>query len=148
VVALRTIRAENNVPPDKKGNAVIVPALPDEQRMLSSHAPIIAMFGRLSEVQVDCSAKKPAFAGQSVVKGTQVYLILEGLIDKKVEHERLSKEIARTSKLAESTRLRLENSNFADKAPAEVLQKEKEKYQGILSNLEKLEKNLALLSDE
>ena len=148
VVALRTIRAENNIPPDKKGNAVIVPSTLDEQRMLSSHAPIIAMFARLSEVLVDCSAKKPAFAGQSVVKGTQIYLILEGLIDKKVEHERLSKEIARMSKLAESTRIRLENSNFTDKAPAEVLQKEKEKYQGILRNLEKLEKNLALLSDE
>jgi valyl-tRNA synthetase len=106
------------------------------------------MFARLSEVLVDCSAKKPAFAGQSVVKGTQVYLMLEGLIDKKVEYERLSKEIARMSKLAESTRIRLDNSNFTDKAPAEVLQKEKEKYQGILRNLEKLEKNLVLLSDE
>jgi valyl-tRNA synthetase len=148
IVAIRTIRAENNVPPDKKGNAVIIPSTPEEEGMLSSHGAVIAMFGRLADVTVDRRAKKPTVAGQSVVKGTQIYLMLEGLIDKNVERERLSKEIARTSKLAEGTRTRLENPSFVDKAPAEVIDKEKEKYNGILRNLEKLEKNLAMLTDE
>ena len=148
IVALRTIRAENNVPPDKKGIALIIPSSAEEERMLSSHTAIIAMFARLASVEVNCSAQKPSFAGQSVVKGTQIYLMLEGLIDRKVEKERLSKEIARMTKLSESTRMRLENPSFSDKAPPEVIEKEKEKYQGILRNLEKLEKSLVMLADE
>jgi valyl-tRNA synthetase len=148
IVALRTIRAENNVPPDKKGAALIIPSTPDEQRMLSAHAPVIAMFGKLSEVTVDAAAKKPAFAGQSVVKGCHVNLMLEGLIDKNVERERLSKEISRMSKLAEGARLRLENPSFTEKAPPDVIEKEREKHQGILGNLEKLEKSLSMLAEE
>ena len=77
--------------------------------------------------------------------GTQVYLSLEGLIDKKVEIDRLSKEIDHTRKLAESTKQRLENESFVAKAPQDVVIKEKEKLQGLFSNLEKLEKNLAAL---
>jgi valyl-tRNA synthetase len=147
VVALRTIRSENNIPPDKKGNAVILPAGEHEQRVLAAHCGVINMFARLSHTEVGMTAAKPAFAGQSVVMGAHVFLILEGLIDKDVERRRLEKEIARIAKLAESTRIRLESPSFAEKAPPEVVLKEKEKYGGILVNLEKLEKSLSALAE-
>jgi valyl-tRNA synthetase len=148
VVALRTIRSENTVPPDKKGAAVIIPALESEERMLSRQSAVIAMFAKLSTLTVSRTAQKPAFAGQSVVRGAQIFLVLEGLIDKNVERERLTKEISRVGKFCESTRLRLASPGFSEKAPADVLQKEKEKYAGMLQNLEKLEKNLSALNDQ
>jgi valyl-tRNA synthetase len=145
IVALRTIRAENNIPPDKKARAVIIPASGNEERMLAAHTDMINLFARLSQTDVSRSAAKPALAGQSVIMGNQIYLVLEGLIDKEVERQRLEKEIARVKKLCESTQVRLESSNFIDRAPADVVHKEKEKYNGILRNLEKLQKNLAAL---
>ena len=145
IVALRTIRAENNIPPDKKAVAIIIPASETEERMLSMHINTINMFARLSQTTIDCNAAKPTLAGQSVIMGNQVYLVLEGLIDKNIESQRLEKEIARVKKLCESTLARLESGNFLDKAPAEVVKKEKEKYDGILQNLGKMEKNLAAL---
>jgi len=147
IVALRTIRAENNIPPDKKGTAIIIPANAGDETMLAAHTAMINMFAKLSGSVVGCNAQKPLFAGQSVVKGTQVFLVFEGLIDKDVERERLSKEIDRIKNLAESTRIRLTSGSFVDKAPPAVVQKEQEKYQGILQNLEKLENNLAALQD-
>jgi valyl-tRNA synthetase len=146
IVALRTIRSENNVPPDKKGNAVIIPSGEHEESVLAAHCDVINMFARLSGALVSMTAAKPAFAGQSVVMGTHVYLVLEGLIDKEVERQRLEKEIARITKLAENTRNRLESPSFAQKAPPEVVAKEKEKYNGILVNLEKLEKSFSALT--
>jgi valyl-tRNA synthetase len=147
VVALRTIRSENNIPPDKKGNAVVIPKGEHEEQVLSAHCNVINMFARLLHTEVSCTAAKPAFAGQSVVMGNQIFLVLEGLIDKNVERERLSKEIARVKKIADSTRARLESPGFAGKAPADIVSKEKEKYTGILQNLEKLEKSLEALAD-
>lgn len=105
------------------------------------------MFCRLSETVIDASVQRPGFSGQSVVKGHQVYLELAGLIDKQVERDRVSREIAKTEKLAESTKARLSNPSFAGKAPAEVVKKENEKYLGILENLDKLKKNLTALQE-
>ncbi|HMD69589.1 MAG TPA: class I tRNA ligase family protein, partial [Chitinivibrionales bacterium] len=146
ITALRTIRSENNIPPDKKGRAVIVPSSSEAVRLLLPHVNEINMFCRLNETVVDAAARRPGFAGQAVVLGHQVYLELEGLIDKQVEHDRISKEIAKTEKFADATKARLSNPNFADKAPPEVVKKENEKYLGILENLEKLRKSLAALN--
>jgi valyl-tRNA synthetase len=145
ITALRTIRSENNIPPDKKGRAIIIPGAAETVALLLPHVNDINMFCRLSGTVVDMSAKRPGFAGSAVVMGNQVYLELEGLIDKQVERDRILKEIAKTEKLAEGTKARLENPSFADKAPPEVVKKEKEKYEGILENLEKLKKSLAAL---
>ncbi len=148
IVALRTIRAENNVPPDKKGSAMIIPQSESEKRILTSHSGMIAQFARLASITVDAAAEKPSFSGQSIVKGNQIFLVLEGLIDKKVERERLSREIDRIGKLSECARQRLENKNFTEKAPQKVLMKEREKYASMILSLEKLEKSLALLKED
>jgi valyl-tRNA synthetase len=146
ITALRTIRSENNIPPDKKAVAVIIPASEAEERMLGQQIDMINSFARLSETQIGRGAEKPKLAGQSVVMGNQVFLVLEGLIDRDVERQRLEKEIGRVRKMCEGAQIRLAGPNFAHKAPADVVEKEKEKYSGLLKNLEKLEKNLVALN--
>jgi valyl-tRNA synthetase len=142
IVALRTIRAENNIPPDKSGTAIIVPATPADSAWLSSQTALINMFARLSHASIDPHAVKPKFAGQAVVRGVTVYLELEGLIDRRVETERLTKEIDHHRAVAQAAHERLGNESFISRAPAAVVEKEKEKYQSILQTIEKLEKSL------
>ena len=145
ITALRTIRSENNVPPERVGRAIIVPEKPDDAAWLASQMALINQFVKLSETTIDGAAKKPGFAGSGVVRGIQVYLLLEGLIDKKVECDRLTKDISKTTALIENAKKRLESGAFVSKAPAEVVAKEKEKIAGLLLNKEKLEKSLAAL---
>ena len=146
IVALRTIRAENNVPPDKKGTAVVIPIDKTTSEWLSAQTHLVNLFAHLEKTAVDSKAKKPAFAGQSVVKGNQVFLELEDLIDRDVEIDRLKKEVDRMNRMAENAKKKLENENFITKAPDAVIAKEKEKYNGIVLNLEKLQKNLKELN--
>ena len=146
IVVLRTIRAENNVPPEKRGSAVIIPRSDDQAQWIAGQVGLVNMFAGLDGTVVDCRAAKPKFAGQGVVRGVQVFLEFEGLIDREVEIERHTREIARIRKMAEGTRKRLDNSDFVEKAPREVVRKEKEKYEGLLGNLEKLERNLESLA--
>jgi valyl-tRNA synthetase len=47
--------------------------------------------------------------------------------------------------MIQSTSARLASPAFVEKAPADVVQREKEKYDGLLVNLEKLKKNLEAL---
>ncbi len=147
ITGLRTIRSENNVPPDKKGSALIIPSDPAFASWLQTQIPLINQFARLEKTVVDISGKKPSFAGQSVIKGNQVFLELAGLINREVEIERLTRELDRVTRLAEATKQRLENPQFANKAPEAVITKEKEKFTGILNNLEKLKKSLAELTE-
>ena len=77
-----------------------------------------------------------------MVKGNQVFLELEGLIDRNVEIERLKKKVDQMSNMAERIKKKLENENFIKKAPDMVIDKEKEKYNGMVLNLEKLQKSL------
>ena len=146
ITALRTIRSENNVPPDRTGRAVIIPESKDDAAWLTTQKHLINQFVRLSETAIDCAAQKPAFAGSAVVRGARLYLLLEGLIDKKVEVERLTKEIAKLSALIENSKKKLEGGAFAAKAPPEVVTKEREKLEGLVLNKNKLESNLAGLS--
>jgi len=45
--------------------------------------------------------------------------------------------------MADGAKARLESESFVSRAPKEVVEKEREKYQGILVNLEKTERALA-----
>jgi len=145
ITGLRTIRSENNVPPDKKGAAVIIPVDNPTAIWLQSQTALINRFARLDETIVDMQATKPEFAGASVVMGNQVYLKLEGLIDRQVEFDRLTKEIGRVRGLVTGTEKRLGNEQFTSRAPKEVVDKEREKYESLKLSLEKLEKSLAAL---
>jgi len=147
ITALRTIRSENNVPPDKWGNALIIPIDENVSRWLSSQVNLINQFSKLSSSEISSSAQKPDMAGAAVVMGNQIYLHLEGLIDINVEIERLTKEIARVQNLIEASKKRLQNENFISKAPEQVIEKEREKQQGLVINMEKLQKNLAALEN-
>jgi len=147
IVALRTIRAENNIAPEKKGSALIIPAGESDALVLRGQLDLINLFARLSHTRVDMAARKPSFAGQTVVMGNQVYLEFEGLIDRNIEIGRLNKELDKARTLAESARSRLQNKSFVERAPKEVVAREQEKYQGLLVNLEKLENNLKELSE-
>ncbi|MBP8975766.1 MAG: hypothetical protein KBG83_03520, partial [Bacteroidetes bacterium] len=89
---------------------------------------------------------KPKSSASAVVEGVEIYIPLEGILDIDAERKRLEKEIQRLESLLEGTKQKLANQNFTQKAPAAVVQKEREKKESIINNIEKLKANLAALS--
>ena len=63
---------------------------------------------------------------------------LSDLIDKEAETSRLHKEIERKKKEKARAETKLSNTNFIDKAPDEVVQRERDKLAEIDSALDKL----------
>ena len=67
---------------------------------------------------------------------------LAGLIDKEAELERLEKEIARLRDTLARSKEKLGNANFVDRAPAEVVAKERLRVNEMQSSLRQLDEQL------
>jgi valyl-tRNA synthetase len=143
IIGLRTIRSENNVAPDKRVQVVVIPSDEKAQSTLESLDYLIKLFVKSDKLTISQLAQKPSFAGQSVVSKSEIYVVLEGLVDIDAEKEKISKEITRLQNAAKGFESRLSNREFTDKAPQNVVENEKAKYQNVLETLEKLKVNLS-----
>ncbi len=81
-----------------------------------------------------------------MVDGTEIFVPLEGIIDLDAERKRLEKEIARLQGLIDGIEKKLANPSFIERAPKDVVEKEREKQKNITMNMEKLKASLMQLS--
>ncbi|NNE69345.1 MAG: hypothetical protein HKN29_03150, partial [Rhodothermales bacterium] len=68
---------------------------------------------------------------------------LAGMVDLGEERDRLQKEIDQKTKFLEGIRRKLQNENFVSRAPAEVVEKERQKAKDTQAEVEKLNATLA-----
>ncbi len=141
VTAVRNIRGEMNIPPSKKINLFI-----KSDKVKESQINYIKSLGRVEEFNYSNDLQKPKASASSVVKDAEIYIPLEGLIDISVERERLEKEINRLSGMLTGVEKKLSNEKFVNNAPADVVEKEKQKKENWQSSIEKLKSILSDLS--
>ena len=133
VTAIRNIRGEMNIPPSKYVSAYVsTSSLTEEQ------AFYIEALARVEELAVAPNIEKPKASASAVVKGCDIYIPLEGLIDLDVERNRIEKEIKRLEGALIGVNKKLSNKNFTDKAPKDVVDKETAKQKDWEESLTKL----------
>jgi len=142
VRSIRNLRAEKNVAPSKKIAASISAGAKAD--LLNQQSKVVAALAGLDHAQlaIHSSLKdKPADAAALVVGSVEIYLPLAGMVDLASEKTRLEKEL----KEAESHIQRLENllnGDFANKAPAALIQKERDKLAAYKDTAEKIKAQL------
>jgi valyl-tRNA synthetase len=142
VRSIRNLRAEKGVVPSKRIAASF--AAGAKADLLKEQSKAIASLAGLNEAELNIAeslSEKPDDASVLVVGSIEIYLPLAGMVDLAEEKTRLEKEL----KEAESHIERLEKllgSDFANKAPAAVVQKEQEKLAGYKETAEKLKAQL------
>ena len=77
----------------------------------------------------------------------RVYLPLAGLVDMEKEKTRLNKEMANVEKEIARLSGKLNNQGFLSKAPAEVVEGEREKLEAAKKKMTGLEETLAMLAE-
>ncbi|MBC8506110.1 MAG: class I tRNA ligase family protein [Anaerolineales bacterium] len=146
VRAIRNLRAEKNVKPGRRIPATF--AAGDRTEVIESQAETIAALGRLDTAQLSIQQSldtKPEDHIALVVGPVEIYLPLAGLVDLGEERGRLEKDLA----VAQSQIERLEkllSSPFAEKAPENVVQVERDKLAGFKETAEKLSEQIKSLS--
>ena len=144
--AVRTIRSEMNLPTSRSVDLVINCHEQSKMSVLEANRPLVERMAKLASLTIGTNLPKPAFSASSVVEGQEIFVPLKGLIDIEVERGRLEKEIARLEGQLNGVRVKLENPNFAGKAPADVIQKEKDKQDNFRHAIDKLKMSLSQLA--
>jgi valyl-tRNA synthetase len=89
---------------------------------------------------------QPEQALTLVVGGVEIYLPLAGMVDLGAERARLQKELTHIEEGVARSQKLLSNDEFIAKAPAEVVQRERDKLAGLEEQAEKLRHRLDALS--
>ena len=80
-----------------------------------------------------------------MLKETEVVIPMESMVDLAAERKRLEKEIEQNQAEAGRLEARLNNRDFLTKAPAAVVDKEREKLGVLKDKLERLQQELTRL---
>lgn len=145
VRAIRNARAEYDVKPGQQLAASI--AAGDRTAQLKAHAEILCSLARLDPARLTIADRldAPAKALTLVTGLVTTYLPLADLVDFEAERGRLSKELADTESQIVRTKGLLEGP-FAQRAPANVVQREREKLVEMEGRASRLRDRLAELA--
>jgi valyl-tRNA synthetase len=145
VKAIRNIRAEANVPPQKKVTAVCQ-AASEKLALLESCKDYLTSLAGLDRLQLlGLDVPQPPKAVSSVAGGITVLIPLEGLVDVGREVGRLTKELTQLETEIGKTEARLASPEFTVKAPPQVVEKERVKVAGFKEKAAKIRERLAQL---
>jgi valyl-tRNA synthetase len=148
VRGIRNVRSEYQVQPGKRVAALIAAA--EHADLLSAQKDILTRLARLDENQLTIQPtlsedELPGQVASIVTGGVTCYLPLAGLIDLGAERARLQKELDQVTSMIARSEKQLAGP-FAQRAPAPVVQRERDKLADLKGRREQLEERLSALT--
>jgi valyl-tRNA synthetase len=125
VTEVRRFRSQNDVAPSKRFEVTVVTS---ERDLLAPHVPLVTALAGLSGITfADAAPSDDAGLAKVVFRSGEAYVELAGLIDVDAELERLRRELEKAEGDLARTEGKLANDAFVERAPAEVVQKERDR---------------------
>jgi valyl-tRNA synthetase len=140
VDAIRALRGEMNISPAQR-----VPLIAQgNAETLKANSPYLAALGKLESVEIVDQLPTDAGAPVQVIGTTQLMLHVE--IDVEAERIRLSKEIERLQGEISKAEAKLGNASFVERAPAAVVEQERQRVIQFGETLAKVQQQFARLN--
>ena len=142
IVAIRTIRSESNLAPNLELEVLITNATDSDVEKIAQNAPFLKKLAKTTSIRAVAADELLPPALSALCGHMEVLVPMAGVIDVQGEITRLDKE--RNRYRSEISRLdaKLGNSNFIDRAPADVVAKEKEKLTAAQQALTKIDEQI------
>ena len=146
VVRVRGMRKEYGV---GEGREVVLHATGGNRGdLLAARGEVLRRLARIGRVEADPAPDGTAGASAVMRDGTELFMPLTGLIDIERERERLTRETGRLEGRMRGMRAKLANENFVTRAPAEVVEREREKLATCKVQFTKLQEKLTSLAGQ
>ncbi len=140
VGAVRALRAEQQVP---AGTRVKLTVLTERTDLLKRNLSIVERLGGVKEtIILPSEGTKPPQTVSTVSRAGEICLHTEEAVDLSARKKRLQKELANLQKYASALSAKLNNEQFVQNAPKEIVQRERDKLTATTAKIEKLRKIL------
>ena len=144
ISSVRNIKASLNIAPSKPINMLI---RGDNKftSILENNIELMSRMLKIEKLEVGDNILKPAQSATAVVENLEIFIPLKGLIDIEQEIKRLEKQVSDMQGRLNAVSKKLENKNFVDRAPSEIIAHERNKFEDYKQQLDKLKENLKSL---
>jgi valyl-tRNA synthetase len=138
ITKVRNIRSEMNIPVQTRIKLHLGTTDNGVRALVNENADQIKRLTKVDDIFITDSLIELESAARDVVAGVEVGVPLEGLIDVKKEEERITKEITRKEGEARGLESRLSNGSFIERAPQEVVQQTRDRFNELMAEIDKL----------
>ena len=142
ITGVRNIRGEMDISPSVKLPLYFINGSEADQKLLASNKQYLITLAKLENTHWLSSDEEAPMAATALVGNMELLVPMAGFINKDAEIDRLKKEVDKLNKECARISGKLNNANFVDRAPAEVVEKEKAKLEEYANALEKLQVQL------
>ena len=142
--ALREIRSRQNIAP-RLPIEFSIRCEPPVAELLRPMGPYFASLSKATAVDLGPAVQPPATSAHVSLGGMDVYVDLKDFIDEGAERIRLEKERERLAGQIEGKKKKLANPQFVERAPAEVVQRERDSLAQLAETLAAVEAGLEKL---
>ena len=143
ITSVRSVRNRMGVPPSKKANLII---RTENIELFENYQQIIQTLGSIDIITMGLNLEKPPHSATIVVRGMEIFIPLEGLIDFDLERTRLKRRKEELTGHYKSALKTINSKSFLEKAPVSVVENKKKKLNEMNIELEKLISNLEMLN--
>ncbi len=147
--SIRNLRAEAGLPPSQRVDQVVLRSSDDALTgLVEGYSDLIKVLAKVDHVAVISSDEpKPQRALSSVLSRGQVFLPAGDLLDVEAEILRLQNELKQVMANLERSQGKLDSASFLERAPAEVVEKERQRLEESRSRIQRINENLSSLGD-
>lgn len=145
VTEIRAIRAEMEIPPQKKIEVNLRTKNLVNLEVIKQNSSYIVDLVHAENLLIDAHLEKPKICASGMSDDIDIFVPLERVVNIDKEKSRLSKNLEEIETEFERVNKKLSSDEFLQKAPLEIVEKEKEKQAELSSKQEKLKKRLSEL---
>ena len=143
IIGVRTIRAENRIPPKQNIELWIKVKKDEEKKIILDNQTYIQTLASIRKIEILDRFPDEKKLLKGVAGSWEIAIpIEEGVFDLQQEEQRLEKGLSKVTQDIERIEKRLQNADFLKHAPKDVIQEKKGRLQKLQAKKTKLEESL------
>jgi len=147
VVKIRNVRAEAGIDPSRRIEVLVHAESARNGKLVAEQAALVATLVRAERVAVVEAFPPHLVSARGVVRGYEIAVPLAGMLDFDAERTRLTKELRKIDAELDARNRKLANESFIERAPADVVEKERAIQKEFLEKKRRVEATLSTLGD-